>query len=281
MKGCVYGKKDAKALIVFSHGIMSGPNEYMMIIDNLVSEGYRVMTYSYTGYNGSEGKWSKGLANSMLDLNSALDFVDADSELSKYPLVLMGHSWGAYATVSVLKFGHPVKAAISFSSFNEPMEMTIAGGEKMIGKVADVMYPFLASTEYFYFGKNYNVKATDSINKANIPVLLVHGKEDDFIEIDKTATFGKKDEIKNKKVEYYLVDRKGGSGHNDYFGVLENNKYFGEKTKELEKIKKENGGKLPKGKKAEVAKTYDYEKLTTIDPDFFKELTGFLDRALK
>lgn len=271
---------DSKGLVVFSHGIWSGPEEYMMFIEALAEEGYDVFTYNYTAYNASEGRWSHGLANSMFDLKAALEYITNEPKFEGQRICLVGHSWGAYATCAVLKYDFPIAAAVSLSGFNEPMEMTIDAGRGMVGFFANLLYPFISTLQLMYFGTDYNVKAHESINHAGIPVLLIHGVEDNFIKINSTAVYGKKEDIINPNVSYHLITRKGGSGHNDYFGVIENNPYFTEKCDELAKIQKDNGGKIPEGLKVKLAESYDIERLTTIDPEFFEVVRVFLDSAI-
>ncbi len=293
LRGYIYRKKStsagkpassddsaSKGLIVFSHGIWSGPEEYMMLIEALVNAGYEVFTYNYTAYNASEGKWAHGLANSMFDLKAALEYITNEPKFAGKRICLLGHSWGAYATCAVLKYDFPIAAAVSLSGFDEPMEMTIDAGVNMVGPLARLLYPFIATLQLIYFGTDSNVRAHESINHAGIPVLLIHGVEDNFIKINSTAIYGKKDSITNPYVKYHEINRKGGSGHNDYFGVIENNPYFNEKCEELTKLQKENGGKLPEGLKLKVSESYDIEKLTTIDPEFFDVVRVFLDSAV-
>jgi alpha-beta hydrolase superfamily lysophospholipase len=270
----------SKGLIVFSHGIWSGPEEYLMLIEALVEAGYEVFTYNYTSYNASEGKWAHGLANSMFDLKAALEYITNEPKFAGKRICLLGHSWGAYATCAVLKYDFPIAAAVSLSGFDEPMEMTIDAGVNMVGPLAKLLYPFIASLQLIYFGTDSNVRAHESINHAGIPVLLIHGVEDNFIKINSTAIYGKKDSITNPNVRYHEINRKGASGHNDYFGVIENNPYFNEKCEELIKLQKENSGKLPEGLKLKVSESYDIEKLTTIDPEFYNAVRVFLDSTV-
>ena len=48
LKGYVYGEDNKKALLVFCHGIWSGPEEYLMMLTWFVDQGYQVFTYSNT-----------------------------------------------------------------------------------------------------------------------------------------------------------------------------------------------------------------------------------------
>jgi pimeloyl-ACP methyl ester carboxylesterase len=280
LKGHLYGDKDSKALIVFSHGIWSGPNEYLMLIMNLVGKGYRVLTYSYTSYNGSEGLWAKGLARSRMDLGAVLSYVEKDADLNKYPIFLLGHSWGAYATASVLNMGHRVDGAIALSGFDEPMEITMDSGNNMVGKIAYIMYPFIYILEKLFFGKNSNVKAHDAINSVDTPVLIVHGRDDDFIKVDKTAIFAKKDEIKNPNVTYHLITEENACGHNNYIGAKEDGEYFLECSEEIKKLMKQNHGKLTKSERIALTDKYDYERLSSINPELLNLVVSYFDKLL-
>lgn len=242
LTGAVYTPKGgldrARGLIVFAHGIWSGPEEYLMLILWLVDWGYAVFTYNATSYNGSEGSWARGLYQSPLDLNAALTFISKERKLSKLPRYLLGHSWGGFAVTAVLNFCPEVRGVISLSGFDQPMKMTMAVAHKMFGGIAGIFHLPLAVINRCIFGKNVKLSAVSGINRTKAPVLLVHGKEDDFIGFDTTSIISQKDRISNPNLKTITLDEPGFCGHNSYFLSKESEAYAEEINHKFEEEEK-------------------------------------------
>lgn len=217
LKGYIYGEENDKALIVFSHGIWSGPEEYLGIITYFVDNGFRVFSYDYTAYNGSTGKSAKGLPQSPIDLDAALTFIENEPSLSSLKKCTLGHSWGAFASTAVLNFDHDVAAACAMSGFNDPLTISVETSKMMLGFFGSLMSPFIGTFNMVLFGKNRKLTAVDGINKANIPVLISHADKDDFIVYGVSSIICKKDLITNPKAEYYTITEEPRNNHNDFF----------------------------------------------------------------
>ena len=70
----------------------AGVEYYLPEIHHFAAQGYKVFAFEYSGYPGSSGHFY-GFPQAVIDLKNALDFIDDGS----LPVVLMGHSMGAYA----------------------------------------------------------------------------------------------------------------------------------------------------------------------------------------
>ena len=55
LQGYVYGEEKQKGLVVFSHGILSGHEDYLGAILELVKRGWTVFAFDNTGSAESEG----------------------------------------------------------------------------------------------------------------------------------------------------------------------------------------------------------------------------------
>ena len=96
------------------------------------------------------------------------------------------------------------------------MDAIIEPATRYVGSLAYGNYPMLWFYQAILFGTDVlNVEAVHAINQADVPVLIVHGSTDDTVSVDKTAIIAHRDEIKSEKVEYYLCDQPGQSGHTD------------------------------------------------------------------
>ena len=74
-----------------------GHRSYMTEINTIASAGFAVLAYDNTGTMASEGKSLGSFYQAVRDLQAALAFLRKNSEWSRYPVVLAGHSWGGYA----------------------------------------------------------------------------------------------------------------------------------------------------------------------------------------
>lgn len=294
--GAIYppkaGLDQARGLIVFAHGIWSGPEEYLMLLLWLVDRGYAVFTYNATSYNGSEGSWARGLYQSPLDLDAALTYVEKDPTLSGLPRYLMGHSWGGFAVTAGLHFNHRVDGVISLSGFDQPIKMTMAVAHQMFGKLAWTFYLPLLFINRCLFGRNVELTAVKGINQTQAPVLLVHGKGDDFIGFDTTSIISQKDRITNPALSTIVLDRPDYCGHNSYFLSKESETYSEEInqkfSEEEKKWKKEHRSGTKKEKEKELAdlrKSYyektDKNKTNVPNEELYQKLYAFLEDCEK
>lgn len=235
LQGYIYGGENDKGLVVLAHGIGGGHEGYINEIIWFVDHGWRVFAYDATGSCTSEGDGTMGLPQSALDLDRALTYIEQDGELSSLPKFLVGHSWGGYAVTAVLNFDHDVKASASIAGYAYPMDMIMEFADGMMGGASKVLYPFIWLDCWSYFGENTNLSAVDGINKSDIPVLIIHGEEDQMIGYDRSSIISKQNEITNPNAEYYTISGKY-SGHNSIFHSERANEYLEKLDEELDKL---------------------------------------------
>ncbi len=286
LTGYIYGEKNDKALAVFSHGIFSGPDEYLPIITYMVDHGYRVFAYDYTAYNNSTGSSAKGLPQSPLDLHAALTYIENDPELSKLKKVTFGHSWGAFASVAVLNFDHDIKGACAMSGFNDAQTISMETSVGMLGKfVGNCMSPFIRAKNKRLFGEYADINAVDGINRSGIPVLITHADADDVINYNRASIICHRDEITNPKVEYVTITEKPRNNHNDFFLTPESAAATQEFRKGYAKVEKEYGKgfppEVPKERRHEYYKKADKELCNQPCIEYFEIVRSFLDKAIE
>ena len=187
-----------------------------------VNHGYKVFSYDCTGTHASEGKGTRGMAQSAFDLNAALSCIEEEGDLKTLPVLLFGHSWGAYAAAAVLAGlpgyrGIRIAAAVCVSGYNTPNGIVLEHAKKMIGPLAFLEFPFMALENFFRFGRASTVSAVQSINASSVPVLVIHGAGDKVVPFNSSSIIARQKRITNPEVEYYIRDKEGQNGHNDLF----------------------------------------------------------------
>ncbi len=213
LKGYYYKAKSPKGLVVIAHGFHAGADDYLPMTEYFVKNRYSVFTYDGTGVYDSEGSSTVGLCQSLPDLDSALNFIASDAELSAYPLFLVGHSCGGYAVASALSFHSEVSACACIAAVNNCYTLILEKGRQYGGKIAAEGIPkiFLEAYQKILFGKYTEYSALKGVNDTRIPVLIAHGVNDEVISFGAQSLMSHRDEIKNPNAQYYIgVDECGG-----------------------------------------------------------------------
>ena len=213
LTGYMFGTENDLGLIVISHGLGGGAASYLEEINFFVANGWRVFAFDKTGSHNSEGRGTRGLPQSALDLNASLDYITS-LELG-LPIVLYGHSWGGFAVTAILNFDHNIKAVVSLAGFAEPMSMLHESARAMLGALGDIAYPFIWIYQQILFGEYANLSAIDGINNGNVPVKIIHGNTDDVISYDGTGIIAYQNEITNPNATFILKYHPNFSGHNN------------------------------------------------------------------
>lgn len=173
-----------KGVIIFAHGFGGGGhNSYMDSAHFFASNGYNVFAYDATGNDESEGKGTLGLAQGVIDLSHAIDFVKTLPEFANLPIMLFGHSWGGYSVCNVLNFHPEVKAVVSFSGFNQSSDLIKVQGKAMVGGAINLLMPYVNAYESMKFGKYAKTTAMDGFANSNAGVFIVHSQDDTTVPI--------------------------------------------------------------------------------------------------
>ena len=258
----LYGAENNKALVVISHGIGDGSEGYIAETIWFVDHGYRVFSYDCTGSHTSEGKGTTGMAQSALDLHAALSYIKENDDLSKLPLLLYGHSWGAYGAAAVLAGPHTITAAVCISGYNTPNGIVFESARAKAGPFVCLEYPFMALENFFRFGKVSLVSAVKGINAVQTPVLVIHGAADKIVLFDGASIIAQQKSITNPNVEYCTRSKEGQNGHN--------NLYLSERAVQYEKEMRDKNYKeidpLVKGE---------------LDAEFMNRVNQFYEKSLR
>ena len=179
---------DARARIVYFHGNGGNLSNWSPILTGIVRRGYSVFAVDYRGYGLSTGRpTERGLYR---DVEATV--AQAWPGPQRTPLVYWGRSLGG----SMAAYGATVSkpdGVIIEAGF--PSARAVVGGS-----------PVLAILSVF---ASYRFPAGDFLNRANVPVLLMHGDRDSVI----PYALGRQlhDEVTAPKTFFTIA----GGDHND------------------------------------------------------------------
>lgn len=281
LKGYLYGPKKAEALVVISHGMGGGADDYVKVATYFARRGFKVLAYDNTGSYDSEGDGIGGLSQSVIDLDAALTYVEGNEELRKLPVLLYGHSWGGWAVASILHYDHDIAASVSVAGYNSPMEITMEWVSEEMGLLRFVEYPYIWIYQKALFGGAANLSAADCINETDTPVLIMQGTADRVVGHDTVSIMAHKDEITNPNVVFISWSKKGQNGHSNLFLSPENAEYRKQVEKSWNALEKEYQGNIPKDVEEEWYAGVDKGKMSQLDEVFMQDVYQFYKDALK
>jgi len=212
----LYGVENTKGLIIISPGHRDASDIKLPEITYFVDKGWSVLCYDYTGCYSSEGKNMVGYIQAPKDLNAVINYVQSQKRFEKIPIMLFGHSLGAYASTVVLKDNKNIRAVVAASGFNDPVLQWQYSIKRFTGVFGDILSFYAKAFMKIIFGGIANYTAIEGINSVETPILIMEGTNDEYYgEI--SSIFTVKDKITNKNTILRLMDEKNHNGHYDYF----------------------------------------------------------------
>lgn len=260
-----------KALVVFSHGMGAGHLAYTTEINYFAQKGYMVLAYDNTGTCESEGAKINGFAQGIIDLKFALEFVKSRDDLKDMPIVLVGHSWGAYSVCNVSAITDiEIKGIVAFSPFNS-MNKLIRDIAKTKTKVdLSIFSPFFDLINLIRFGKVGILRTCDTINDNSVPTLVMHGGNDMQVTV-KNSPVGKPHKIKdNENARTVLYESKF---HNVYL-AKDAEQYLNDTFAKIETFGKDSPEAY------EVYQNIDYALITKEDLTVMETATSFIEECI-
>lgn len=174
--------------ILYSHGNAEDLGSLIPHLEEFKKHGFAVMAYDYHGYGTSQGKPSE--KNIYKDINAAYDYLTQKLAVSPQHIIVYGASIGTASTLE-LASQRNVAGVILQSPFVSAFRVMTHWG----------ILPF----DYFVNFKK--------IGKVTVPILIIHGEEDDIIPLWHSVKLLK---YVNAPVSVYFVKN---AGHNDLLYV--------------------------------------------------------------
>lgn len=224
LSGYLYGTANNKGLIIVSPGHRDANDVKLYEVMYFVDQGWQVLSYDYTGCYNSEGESMISYMQAPTDLDAVLDYVEMDERFSDMPIMLFGHSLGAYASTAVLQEKHNITAVVAASGFDDPKEQWKYSVRRYTGIMGPILAPYAEMYMSFRFSEDAHYSAIDGINATDIPIFIISGTEDEFYG-GMSKLYERQDEITNSNCIFLLMEEENHSGHYDYFLTAESIEY--------------------------------------------------------
>ncbi|MFA5636524.1 MAG: alpha/beta fold hydrolase [Anaerovoracaceae bacterium] len=177
--------ENIKGVVVIAHGLGGGGhNSYMDVANHFASNEYVVFAYDATGNSESEGDSVRGIPQGLIDLDYALRFVKSNSEFNNLPIMLFGHSWGAYSAGSVLNVHPDIKAVAMVAGFNQSLDIIEEEGQRIAGNQMSLLMPYISMIERMKFGTNASYTCMDGFEASNAGVMIIHSADDEMVSFE-------------------------------------------------------------------------------------------------
>ena len=287
LAGYLYSSgENQHGIVVIAHGFGGGHNSYMDCANYFARNGYYVFAYDATGSGKSEGDGAGGTPQGVIDLDYAISFVESNDDIPDLPIVLFGHSWGAYSVCNVLTYHTEVKAVIACSGFDRASDMFESGGKSTAGGLIYSMTPFIRAYEYIKYGEYASNTAMDGFEATDAPIMIVHSADDSVIGIEYGLD---KYYEKFKDDPRFTFIRFENRGHNGIYND-QNNTYADElndgfdqwlETLDYDYNAEENKDRFIKDRADYLNEHLDHASWSSrLDEELFDEFVAFYDEAV-
>lgn len=278
LAGYHYSKagQQINGVVVLAHGLgCGGQNTFMPFADYFTSNGYLVFAYDATGNGNSEGETVNGLPQGVIDLDHALRYVKEQAEYKDLPIVLLGHSWGAYSAGAVLNLHPDVEAVVMISGPDRSIDLMVQESKKAVGPLTYPVVPYLSVYEWLQFGEYASYSAMDGFENSDAGVMVVQSMDDTTVTpvIGYDMFYGKySDSPRFKFISY--EDR----GHDYLFYSDASEAYRDQINEDYIAYVESNGGEYNAEIKEEFMDKYlDKSQCFELDPELMYQILALYD----
>lgn len=273
---------DVKGVIIIAHGFDGGGgghNTYMDIADYFTTNGYIVFAYDATGNDESEGDSVRGIPQGLIDLDYAVQFIKSNAEFEGLPIMLFGHSWGAYASGTVLNFHTDIKAVVMVAGFNKSADMIEKEGRRIAGDGIKIILPYIPLIEKIKFGKYSSYSCFDGFEASDAGVMVIHSVDDDMISFENQFMrfFG----IYQNNPRFVFVEYEN-RGHDYVYYSDDSKEHRNEYNKQFEEYVNSVGAEINSDLKTEyMNENGDKSALFELDTELMDRIVSFYDNYSK
>ena len=211
LKGYLITNQNPRALMIIAHGMNASSDGFEPVVQYFAKLGYAVWIFDGTASGRSEGEKVIGLQQQRFDIRATVDYLREQKLFQNIPLVLLGHSAGAYGAATEAQRAE-ADAVVCVSGFHAPLTTMHHWARNYTSILADVQYPFLYANQHADLGEQTNESAAEALSELNVPALVIQGANDETVE-DKISLYYKSKEMAPANVSFILETDPDHDGH--------------------------------------------------------------------
>lgn len=279
LTGYMYFYEDISkdGVIIFSHGYGGGGHKcYLDCINYLAKSGFYVFGYDASGNDESEGEM-KGFPQGIIDVLSAIKYVSSLKAYKEYPLMLFGHSWGAYSVSNALNYVRNIKAIVSMSGFNKSTSLIKERGHIYSAGNEMALMPYVDGYEHEVFKEYSKSEAIKGFRNVDTKVYIVHSGDDLTVPISTGYTLYYNEFKDDPRFKFALFEDRG---HGTVYYSKEGVNYTNEFYKKYNEFLKSNPN--DEQKQEFIKENIDRNIWNNrINKELFENIVGFYKDSIK
>lgn len=175
-----------RGTILMLHGISGIKEHNFAIAERFVTAGFTCISYDSRAHGESGGRFSTYGFREVADASAVLDrAIEQFGHDSLAPFGLFGISFGAAVGLQFIPQTSQIDAAVVVSPFANLDRLVREIGHRRLGRVSVLLVPLISQVTAQRAGFRLNdISPMDTARQISIPVMVVHGSEDGFINIE-------------------------------------------------------------------------------------------------
>ncbi|AFL94629.1 hypothetical protein CL1_0418 [Thermococcus cleftensis] len=170
----------------------------------LLNEGYSVLVFDFRAHGKSEGKYTTVGDRELIDVLSAIDWLEKNHPEKAGRIGLVGFSMGAVVTIRALAEDERVACGVADSPPID-LDRTGARGLRYFASLPEWLYHLVKPfTKLFSGARELNMlEYADRVSK---PLLLIAGEKDPLVKVEEVREFYERNKKVNPSVELWVTD---------------------------------------------------------------------------
>ena len=255
-KDLIYNDK----IIIYAHGMWSNYNSYMQDIAYLALKGYLVLGFNYLGVDTSDGKTIKGFANSLNSLSYAIKYVRSTPNLKDKDIYVVGHSWGGFTAVNIIKYHKDIKKICAISPFLSEAKLL----KNSIKGLSRIIIPFMVLIDFIKCGPKAFSNGLKALKKYDGKALLIASTDDRVVPFNDGVKLVK-EKINKDNIKYIIEENKKHHPHYT-LNAVNNMSSFEAKIRGMKH-----------DELIEYKKNYNFHEMGELDPVIMDQIVEFLN----
>lgn len=179
--------QEAKANIVFAHGLGGGTNSYLDLIAYFVEQGFNVIAFDNVGHDqtaeASDGQGVQSLGKGVNGADAMLQEVTENPEVyGNLPLLGWGHSWGAFSLGSLLEDYSEIAAAVLVAPFNSSEDFMAYETDQVASPgLGDLLRQYYSMYEQTNYSDLAIKTVTSSLQASDVPTQIYMSSDDSIV----------------------------------------------------------------------------------------------------